>query len=342
MWLRGKDRAPHPPRSPRGRRAARAGLVLALLGVAATGAAGCRERVEPDRQARIGAEAEWAWLVAAKSRLDAKRGQLAGLGGPASSAAPPAPAAGGAGPTPGPAAAAGASAGPTPSPSPREQLAREIDNLSQQLGRRLVAYINANPPVEGAPLSARQLAGIRMKSDEEIAVAHEFIVRAGDYRRACEIYEAALAADPANPRLREELASAQAARYVSAEKFSRVAPGMTPEQVRAALGPPNAHDVRAYPDKGVVGWFYPRDASGAASAVWFSKREGKLTVYLCDWAALAALAPPPPPPAPAAPAAPAGQSAGGAGGDPETEAAAKRRQAAATRLDLRPRLTEDN
>jgi hypothetical protein len=244
-----------------------------LLGLAALVAAGCRPgSVEPDWQTRIGAEAEWTWLVGAKRQLDAKRGQLAGLGGPAPSA---------------------------------DQLTREIDSLSQQLARRLVAYINANPPVEGAPLSAQQLAAIRMKSDEEIAVAQEFIARSGDYRRACEIYEAALAADPDNPRLRAELARAQAARYVNAQKFSRVAPGMTADQVRAALGTPNAHDVRAYPAKGVVGWFYPRDASGAAAAVWFEKRDGKLTVYRCDWSALPAPAPPTAPPAPAAAAVPA-------------------------------------
>lgn len=266
-----------------------AALALATLALAALAGGGCRGRVErPDLQAQIGAEAEWQWLLATRRRLDDMRGRLADLGGP-SAPAPSAPSA--------PAAAQG-----TPPPPPRDRLAREVEGLSQQFGRRLVAYINANPPIEGAPLSARQLAAIRMKSDEEIAVAHEFITRSGDYRRACEIYEAALAADPDNPRLREELARAHAARYVSAERFSRVAPGMSAEQVRATLGPPNAHDVRSYPDKGVVGWFYPRDANGAAAAVWFEKRDGKLTVYLCDWSAVPAPAPQASPAPPAAPA----------------------------------------
>jgi hypothetical protein len=283
-------------------RLALAAFALATLALAALAGGGCRGRVErPDLQAQIGAEAEWRWLLATRRRLDDTRGRLADLGGPSA----PAPA---------------AAAAPALSP-PRDRLAREVEGLSQQFGRRLVAYINANPPVEGAPLSARQLAAIRMKSDEEITVAHEFITRSGDYRRACEIYEAALAADPDNPRLREELARAQAARYVSAERFSRVAPGMSAEQVRAALGPPNAHDVRSYPDKGVVGWFYPRDANGAAAAVWFEKRDGKLTVYLCDWSAVPA---PAPQISPAPPAAPAAETSGEAGaaaaaGDPDDE-----------------------
>ena len=248
----------------------------------ALAACACRADPRPDRQpARPGAEAEWAWLLAAKHRLDAERAQLAAIGGDSAATAPPA-------------AAAAAEA-----VSPRDRLAREADALAQQFGRRLVAYINANPPVEGAPLAARQLAAIRMKSDEEIAAAHEFIARGGDYRRACEIYEAALAGDPQNPRLREELAHAQAARYMGAGRFARAAPGMTAEQVRAALGPPNVHDVHSFAEQGVVGWFYPRDASGTAAAVWFENRAGRLTVYRCDWNALPAPSPPPASPAPA-------------------------------------------
>jgi len=260
------------------RRALAAALVAALAAAAALAAGGCQADPEPDRQPRLGAEAEWGWLLAAKRRLDAERAQLEALGGAGAASAPPPPSA----------TAAGA-------PSPRDRLAREVDALAQQLGRRLVAFINANPPMEGAPLAARQLAAIRMKSDEEIAAAHEFIARAGDYRRACEIYEAALAGDPQNQRLREELARAQAARYMSAERFSRAAPGMTADQVRAALGSPNAHDVRSFADRGVVGWFYPKDSTGAAAAVWFERRAGTLTVYRCDWNALAAPSPPPVP-----------------------------------------------
>jgi len=271
---------------------------LPLAGLAALAAGACRGHVEPDRPARLAGEAEWAWLLAAKRDLDEKRARLGSLGGPGAASI-----------------AGGGAAGPATSPSP---LAREADALAQQLGRRLVAYINADPPIEGAPLSARQLAAIRMKSDEEMVVAREFIARSADYRRACEIYEAALASDPGNPRLRDELARAQAARFMSAARFSRVGAGMTAEQVRAALGAPNPHDVRAYPDKGVVGWFYPKDAAGAAAAVWFARRDGKLVAYLSDWSALPAPAalPPPPPAAPrkALPAdADAGDAAAGAG-----------------------------
>ena len=295
MWQGSQTLAPAPPAWPAGNeraflrcfrclrclRRVRWSALIALTALIALAAGACRADPQPDRQpVPLGAEAEWVWLLAAKHGLDAERAQLAALGGAGASPAPP--------PPPATAAAAGAP------PSPRDRLAREVDALAQQFGRRLVAYINANPPVEGAPLAPRQLAAIRMKSDEEIAAAHEFIARGGDYRRACEIYEAALAGDPQNPRLREELARAQAARYMSAGRFARAAPGMTAEQVRAVLGPPNVHDVHSFADQGVVGWFYSTDASGAAAAVWFEKRAGTLTVYRCDWNALPAPSPPPP------------------------------------------------
>jgi len=276
-------------------------LAIAGLLALALAAAGCGRDAKPLQPSQVGAEAEWRWLVSAKRQLDDKRDRLARLGAAAAAKVVPAPAA------PSQAGKPGAPAPPPASPmgDRRDPLARDVDALSQELGRRLVAYINADPPVEGAQLSARQLAALRMKSDEDAAVARQFVDRAGDYRRAAEILEGALAVDPRNPRLLEELARVQAARYMTAARFSRAAPGMTADQVRAALGPPNAHDVRAYPDKRVVGWFYPRDG-GAAAVVWFDQRDGTPTAYLCDWNALPPPAAPAPPalPPPAAPAPP--------------------------------------
>jgi hypothetical protein len=235
-------------------------LPAAVLPLAAPGIAlllaGCSRHPPADHRLQAGADAEWDWLVAAKARLDGMRTRLASRGAPAAALAPP------------------AALGTASAPPPPDPLARDTEALAAELGRRLVAYINADPPLEGAPLTARQLAAMRMKSDEEIAVAHEYVARSGDYARACEIYEAALAADPQNPRLRDELARARTARYMTGERFQRAVPGMSADQVRAALGTPNAHDVRRDPARGVVGWFYPRDGSGTAAAVWFEQQAG--------------------------------------------------------------------
>jgi hypothetical protein len=208
------------------------------------------------------AAAEWAWLQKTKQALD---GQRADLG--AGSASP--------------------------------KLARHTEVLAAEFNRRLAEFINADPPVQGEPLTELQQAAIQMKSDEDIRLAHQFIAQGGDYQRAIDILGEALTVDSANPRLREELSKARARRYMTRETFSRVKDGMDQEDVRRLLGQPNLHNMRAYPNRDVVGWFYPKDESGAAAAVWFHHDGERYTVYLRDFDALQ-------PHTPAGPAAPPG------------------------------------
>lgn len=193
--------------------------------------------------------AQWDWLQQTRQRLDGQRARLAQL------------------------EAARLGEKTKPGAPPSEELTRlrkEVDDLTAELNRRLVEYVNANASSSETP-GKRQLAAIRMKSDEDILLAREYIEEAGDYRRAIEIYETALAADPDNPRLRTELETARARRYVTPERFALVREGMTQDEIRRLLGPPNLLDVRDYPERGVTAWFYPKDASGAAAAVWFRK-----------------------------------------------------------------------
>lgn len=195
------------------------------------------------------AEAEWAWLEKTRQDLDQRRARLA----------------------------AGAA---------DEPFAKETEALSRELYRRLVEFINANPPVQGEPLSERQKAAIRLRSDEEIRLAREFIERGGDYQRAIDILREALAVDPGNPRLRDELSRAQARRYMTRQAFSKVQEGMDQDEVRRLLGQPNLHNVRNWPERGVAGWFYPKDAAGSAAAVWFRQEGERYIVYLHDFDAL--------------------------------------------------------
>jgi hypothetical protein len=234
-------------------------------------AAGCGSGPEAKPQNRA-AEAEWAWLQRTKGDLDARRARLAG------SRADPV-------------------------------LAKQTQALAEELDRRLVELLNADPPVQGEPLSGRQQAALRMKSDEDIELARTYIDRGGDYQRALDIYQEDLAVDPGNSHLRAALAAAQGRRYITRAAFSQVQKGMDQDAVRRLLGAPNLNNVRAYtgspgesgqPGKGIVGWFYPKDASGAAAAVWFHREDGRVTVYLADFNALQ----PPPSPSPAPPAKP--------------------------------------
>ena len=202
--------------------------------------------------AAAAADAEWAWLQQAKKKLDAERGQ----------------------------------ADPKPGDLQDAGKAAAVAALGEELDRRLVDFINASPLPEGEKPSGRFLAALRMKSDEDIHLAHRFIDQAGDYRRAIEIYEAALAVDPDNPQLEKELASARAHRYMTVERFLNVKKGMTQEEVRGLLGQPNLRDVRDFPDRGVTAWFYTKDAEGSAAAVWFAKEKGVPTVYMADFDAI--------------------------------------------------------
>jgi len=245
--------------------AALAGLLLtAPAGTGCSGKGGATPGSSERETARQTAEsAEWAWLQAARKALDASRGQLATLPPP---------------PSPNTAAA-------------REKAEKEITAQSEELNRRLVDFINANPPVEGEKPTGRLLDAIRLKSEEDILLGHQFIERGGDYRRAIEIYEAALAVDPDNPRLRQELDSALAHRYMTAPRFAAVKKGMTQDEVRDLLGSPNLRDVRDFPERGISAWFYAKDGDGRAAAVWFSKGfskdKGVYTVYQADFNALA-------------------------------------------------------
>lgn len=245
--------------------------VLALLP-----ACGPRPEERQDtRQAEV-TVAEWDWLEQTQQRLDEQRERLAQLEAQAE-----------------------------PGKPPSEELARlrkEVDDLAEDFNRRLVEYVNAHASSGETP-GERQLAAIRMKSDEDILLAREYIEEAGDYRRAIEIYETALAADPDNPRLRTELETARARRYVTRERFALVHEGMTQDEVRRLLGPPNLQDVRDYPERGVTAWFYPKDASGAAAAVWFRKEGESPAAYQLDFEAIQppAASPAGPGPGPAQP-----------------------------------------
>lgn len=210
---------------------------------------------------KAASDAEWTWLNEAKQELDAKRARL--------------------------------EAAPSEQSKDLGTLRASIAREGGELNRRLVAFINAEPPVEGQPLTPRQQAAIRMKSDEDILLGRVFIEQGGDFQRAIEIYEAALGLDPGYEPLRDALEEARARRYVSREAFDGLKDGMSDQEVREILGQPNLHNIREYAEHGVVGWFYPKDETGAAAGVWFEREGGALKVYKLDFDAISPHAPAP-------------------------------------------------
>jgi hypothetical protein len=157
--------------------------------------------------------------------------------------------------------------------------------LEEEFGRRLVDYINADPVIQGEAPTESQLDALRMKSDSDIAMAQEYVDLGGDYRRAIDILETARGVDPDNPKLLAELEKHKAMRFAIQERFDQVKRGMTQDEVRAILGQVNLRNVRDYPERNVVAWFYSKEAGGAA-AVFFEKKGDQFVVYKVDFEAV--------------------------------------------------------
>lgn len=195
-------------------------------------------------------ETDWAWLQQAKSELDAKRQQLAALG-------------------------TGAAAAEV------EAAEAALATVQDEFTGRLAEFINSLGLVQGEAPSGRALEAIRMKSAEDLVLAEEYIQKGGEFQRAIDILGAALGVDPDNAALKAALDKAEADRYPSREKFAGLKKGMSEAEVRALLGPVNLRNIKEYPERGVVAWFYKK-ADGGASAVYFDKGRGKdaaLKVY---------------------------------------------------------------
>ncbi len=223
-------------------RAAALSLAACCLGL---GLAACRAGAE-----QRALEQEWAWLQETQGSLAAQRAELAQL--QATAAAP------GAAPELAQQAA---------------QLEGELTDRAEEFALRLVDFLNEDPMIQGARPSERQLAAVRMKSAEDLILAREWIDEGGDYKQAIDIYETALALDPDNEELRTALATAQAARFMTPERFALARRGMSQNEVRALLGQPNRSHIREVPERGIVAWFYPTSERGDAAGVWFETDE---------------------------------------------------------------------
>jgi outer membrane protein assembly factor BamE (lipoprotein component of BamABCDE complex) len=251
------------------------GWGLAVLMVLLVAAAACNTADKQAAEEQAQRDAEWSELLQKKDELDAARGELAEL--EASVGAEDEEGAMDEG-----AMDEGAmddtmeEGEAVADPAARiEELQTSVDEKSEEFNNALVAFINANPLVEGEEPTERQKEAIRMKSDEDLLVAQEYIDMGGNYQRAIDIYNAALMVDPDNEKLQAALEDAQAKRYMDEERFGQIKNGMTEDEVRAILGTPNRANVREFPEERVVAWFYPVSAQGSAAAVWFrARREG--------------------------------------------------------------------
>lgn len=168
-----------------------------------------------------------------------------------------------------------------------EQTDSRITTMAEELNQALVEFINADPPIQGEPLTETQERAFDLKAQEDMALAEEYITEGGDYRRAIRIYEDVLTFDPDNQAAQAALDEAQAMRYMDRERFGQVQEGMTQAEVAETIGPANLRNRKDYPEEGVVAWYYPKSEDGDAAAVWFRQEDGEeWIVYNTDFDAV--------------------------------------------------------
>ena len=252
-----------------------AAIVVALLLLLA-GAVACRDATQ--RRAQEARAREWTALQLDQRQLDADRAALAQMRGRLASA---------------PIAADGTPVRATDAAQLAALAEREqqLATRASSLGERLVQYLGGLDRRGGADDPEWKQA-VRLKSDEDVAVAQEWIDRGGDYRRAIEILETQRALDPGYPRLEQALARARDMRFVTPQRFARVQAGMTPVDVRAALGPVNLREVLRRPAEQLEAWYYPKRGGGKA-AVYFRYDETRRGFVVYDTELAAGAAKPP-------------------------------------------------
>jgi len=247
----------------------------------------------PSKEEQLKAE-EWAWLTDTKQTLDIKRQELADLVAQAEMEAAEATeevteeVAEGAEEVAEGAEEVGEAVAEIDLGDQIEELGAEVEDLTETFSNRLVAFLNSDPMIEGEEPTESQINALRMKSSEDVILAQEWITRGGDYKRAIEIINTAMMFDEGNPELEAALADFEANRFMTEEKFAAAEKGMGEADIRRVLGQANLHNVREYPDKEVVAWFYPTAEDGKAAAVWFQpdKETGVLEVYQIKFEAI--------------------------------------------------------
>ena len=243
-------------------------LCACLLGLAGLALTACGPKKKAnDTSAR---DAEFAKVQTMHDELEQKRQQLATLTAPAEQ---------------GEAVPAGEAT--APGGGDAAALEKEVDQLTQDFNDKLVAFINAYPPVVGEPPPPPVAAAIRMKSDEDMLLARDWSEKGGDYRRAIDIYQAALKVDPDYAALKDALAKAQEMRFITEDRFAKVKKGMTEAQVREALGQVNLRNVRHFDKDNVTAWYYPRTTrAGRRRSGSAPKKKKGLAVYQTQFNAI--------------------------------------------------------
>ncbi len=240
------------------------GFALVLYGCSGSP----QEGPNPEQKAALDSQ-EWTWLQSAKKELDGKRQELYQVRDLLIGKK-----------TAGPNGAL-VSLGKAELESHHKTLNQELNQRAEEFGKRLAEFINNQGLTVGTELNAIQKEAMRMNSDEAIATARDYIDEGGDYQRAVDIYQQAQTNDPDYDKLKSAIAYAEEMRFMTADRFAAAKEKMSQDEVRVALGPVFLRNIKEYPERNVVAWFY-RKADGGAAAIWFreqKKGDGNWRVY---------------------------------------------------------------
>lgn len=253
----------------------RALFALVMLTLAVLGLVACTPEEQADPMAIQAAE-DLAWLKENKPLLDGHRQELQELRDRLAGKIPEAE-------------GEGEAAEPPQTPEELESMATEltnkIDTLAADVAQKVVSFLNNSDIDVGAELTEDQKYAVNAKIGEDIVTAQEYIDKGGDYARALDIYKMSKQLDPNNEMLVAAIASAEELRWVTEERFKQAKKGMTQDEVREILGTVHHSNVRDFPDRNAVGWFYKKQGGGAAG-IYFRENKGDWKAYSLDFNAI--------------------------------------------------------
>lgn len=265
-------------------------LLLSLLVVLV----GCAGGPSEEEAASAQNDALWAEIEQMQSDLAATKAEIVGLEEQLSAAEDDGESADAAAETEGGEGEGGEGEAAEPTMTPEEieskiaQLGDEAKDQADALYGKIIEFINSSGLVEGQELTPQQKAAFDAKAELDIAIAHEYIDAGGDYQKAINIYDQALRNNPGNEMLLAAKAEAERLQYMDEERFALAKKGMTEDEVREALGTVKHTNVRDFPEKARIGWFY-RKENGGAAGVYFkekNKGEGDWIVEITDFEAV--------------------------------------------------------
>lgn len=155
-----------------------------------------------------------------------------------------------------------------------EALEREHGLLADKLTGALTAYINASEIKDPASVTPEQRKALDELAEEQMMVAAEMIERAGEYQTAIQIYKEVLYNDPTNAKVDAAKTEAERLQFMTPDRFEKVKPDMTQEQVRKLLGHVRDANTTLFKEQGRLGWFYAKKEGGFASVYFKEKTPG--------------------------------------------------------------------